>query len=106
MSDLGVTKGELRIDGDKLRAAARLQGMSLTALAEAMGMHYNSVLRIVTTGSTSLSTLEQLCNVLNCSPLDLLVWDGYPNPKSDALASLFFRLGYLRMPDGEAVQHK
>lgn len=80
-------KGEIRIDGDKLKAAARLQGMTLTTLAGAMGMHYNGVLRIVTTGSTNLGTLGALCNVLNCSPLDLLVWDGYPTPKSDAPAN-------------------
>ena len=103
MSEVEFAKGEIRIDGDKLKAVARLQGMTLGTLTEAMGMHYNGVLRIVSTGSTNLGTLEQLCNVLNCSPLDLLVWDGSPNPKSDALASLLYRLGCLRAPDGEIV---
>ncbi len=103
MSEVEFAKGEIRIDGDKLKAAARLQGMTLGTLAEAMGMHYNGVLRIVSTGSTNLGTLEQLCNVLNCNPLDLLIWDGYPNPKSDALASLLYHLGYLRVPNGEVA---
>ena len=103
MSEVEFAKGEIRIDGDKLKAAARLQGMTLGTLAEAMGMHYNGVLRIVSTGSTNLGTLEQLCNVLNCNPLDLLIWDGYPNPKSDALASLLDHLGYLRVPNGESA---
>ncbi len=85
--------GELSIDGDKLKAAARLQGMTLGTLAEAMGMHYNGILRIATTGRTNLGTLEQLCNVLNCSPLDLLIWDGYPRPKLVAPADLLSRVG-------------
>lgn len=94
MSDLPErANGELRIDGDKLKAAARLQGMTLATLAEAMGMHYNGVLRIVSTGSTNLGTLEQLCNVLNCSPLDLLIWEGYPHPKLDAPADLLSLVG-------------
>lgn len=88
-------RGEIRIDGDKLKLAAKRQNMTLRTLAEAMGMHYNGVLRIVSTGSTNLGTLEELCNVLNCNPLDLLVWEGYPkvDPNSGALADLFSRLG-------------
>lgn len=93
MNDYTQANGELSIDGDKLKAAARLQGMTLSALAEAMGMHYNGILRIATTGRTNLGTLEQLCNVLNCSPLDLLIWDGYPAPKLVAPADLLSRVG-------------
>ena len=93
MTDTESDKGELRIDGDKLKAAAGLKAMTLKALSEALGMHYNSVLRIVNEGTTSLSTLELLCNVLDCSPLDLLVWEGFPPPKSDALASLLSQYG-------------
>lgn len=80
------SRGEIRIDGDKLRLVAKRQGMTLNVLAEAMGMHYNGVLRIATTGSTNLGTLEELCNVLQCNPLDLLVWDNFPeyDPNSDA----------------------
>ena len=93
MTDTESGKGLLRIDGDKLKAAAALKTMSLRTLSEAMGMHYNSVLRIANEGTTSLSTLEQLCNVLDCSPLDLLVWEGFPRPKLDALASLLSQFG-------------
>lgn len=93
MSD--VTKGELRIDGDKLRVIAKREGMTLTTLAGAMGMHYNSMLRIAKEGTTSLNTLEELCNVLNCNPLDLLVWDHFApiDPNSAALAAVLSRLG-------------
>lgn len=88
-------KGELRIDGDKLRVIAKRQGMTLTTLAGAMGMHYNSILRIVNEGTTSLSTLEELCNVLSCNPLDLLVWDHFApiDPNSAALVAVLSRLG-------------
>lgn len=79
-------RGEIRIDGDKLKLVAKRQGMTLNVLAEAMGMHYNGVLRIVNTGSTNLGTFETMCNVLNCNPLVLLVWDNFPeyDPNSDA----------------------
>lgn len=89
------TQGEIWIDGDKLKLVARKRGMTLTTLAEAMGMHYNGILRIVSTGSTNLGTVKELCNVLNCNPLDILVWDGFPkvDPNSGALAALLSRLG-------------
>lgn len=88
-------KGELRIDGDKLKAIAKRQGLNLTTLAAAMGMHYNSILRIASEGTTSLNTLEELCNVLACNPLDLLVWDHFApiDPNSAALAAVLSRLG-------------
>lgn len=85
--------GWLKVDGDKLKVAARLQGMTLTTLAEAMGMHYNGILRIAQTGTTNLRTVEELCNVLKCSPLDLLIFEGYPPPKLAALVSLFSQWG-------------
>ena len=86
-------RGEIRIDGDKLKLVVKRQGMTLNVLAEAMGMHYNGVLRIVNTGSTNLGTFETMCNVLNCNPLDLLVWDGFPDydPNSDAPADPSYR---------------
>lgn len=93
MTDTASGKGILRIDGDKLKAAATLKAMSLKTLSEAMGMHYNSVLRIANEGTTSLSTLEQLCNVLECSPLDLLVWEGFSRPKLAALVNLLSQYG-------------
>lgn len=88
-------KGEIRIDGDKFKAIAKRQGMTLQMVSDAMGMHYNSILRIVKEESTSLNTLEELCNVLSCNPLDLLVWDNFApvDPNSDALATVLSRAG-------------
>lgn len=71
-------RGEIRIDADKLRNVVRMRGMTLGTVADALGMHYNSILRITHTGGTSFGTFEGLCNVLHCNPLDLLVWDGFP----------------------------
>lgn len=88
-------RGALWIDGDKLKSMAKKRGMALSVLADAMEMHYNGILRIISTGSTNLGTLERLCNVLDCNPLDLLVWDNFPkpDPNSDALAALLSQLG-------------
>ena len=104
VNDTTPAKGEIRIDGDKLKLVAKREGMTLGVLADAMGMHYNGIGRIVATGVTTLKTLEQLCNVLNCNPLDLIVWDGFAplDPKLDALAGLYSRLGIPRL-GGEVV---
>jgi len=75
-----MNDGNIRVDGSRLEAVMRARGLTLGALAEKMDMHYNGVLRIKTTGSTNLGTLEKLCNVLVCHPFDLLVAEGYPVP--------------------------
>jgi DNA-binding Xre family transcriptional regulator len=93
----GQSKGELRIDGDKLKAIIKRQGMTTHLVAGAMGMHTNGILRIIRTGSTSLSTLEMLCEVLNCNPMDLLVWNqehfSPVDPNLVALDTLLSRIG-------------
>lgn len=71
----------IRVDGEKVRSIAKDRGTNLKAIAVVMGMHYNSVYRIVNTGVTTLPTLAALCEALNCNPLDILVWDNdYPPP--------------------------
>ena len=82
------TTGELRIDGKRLELILLKRDMSLKQVAEKMGMHYNSVLRMKTEGSTNLRTLQQLCNALECHPFDLLVAEGYPQPFYPAPVSL------------------
>jgi DNA-binding Xre family transcriptional regulator len=91
------SKGELGIDGDKLKAIIKRQGMTTHDVAGAMGMHANGILRIIRTGSTSLSTLQQLCEVLDCNPMDLLVWNeehfSPVDPNLVALDALLSRIG-------------
>lgn len=54
--------------------------LSISSLAARMSMHYNGVLRIKRTQSTSIDGLEKLCNALECHPFDLIVAEGYPEP--------------------------
>lgn len=82
-----MTDGIVRIDADRLEIIMRRRDMTLGSLAGKMDMHYNGVLRIKTTGSTNLGTLEKLCNVLDCHPFDLLIAEGYPEPFCLAPAS-------------------
>jgi DNA-binding Xre family transcriptional regulator len=83
----GVVKQEVRVDADRLDAMLKRRGMSLRALAQTMGMHYNSLLRIKAEGGTNLGTVSEMCTVLQCHPFDLLVAEGYPEPFSHAPAS-------------------
>ena len=83
-----MSNGNVRVDAERLAAMLRRRNMTLGALAEKMEMHYNGILRIKTTGSTNLGTLEKMCNVLECHPFDLLVAEGYPEPFCLAPASL------------------
>jgi DNA-binding Xre family transcriptional regulator len=83
-----MNHGAVRVDANRLEAVLRLRKMSMNGLAEKLGMHPNSILRIKTTGGTNLGTLSELCNALECHPFDLLVAQGYPEPFYRAPASL------------------
>ncbi len=71
---------KIRVDRRRLEAVMALRGMNGTELSEAMGMHYNTVLRIKTVETTSFDGLETLCGALRCHPFDLIVAEGYPEP--------------------------
>ncbi len=71
---------DIRIDRDRLDALMKLRGFTNETLAEAMGKHYNSVLRLRQEQSTTLSNLEKLCRTLQCHPFDLIVAEGFPEP--------------------------
>ena len=45
-----------------------------------LGKHYNSIIRLKQEQSTTLPTLELLCEKLNCHPFDLIVAEGFPEP--------------------------
>lgn len=81
-------EAKLRIDGKRLDVILLKRDMSLKQVAEKLDMHYNSVLRMKTEGTTNLGTLERLCAVLECHPFDLLVAEGYPQPFYPAPLSL------------------
>lgn len=52
-------------------------GMSRYELAKRIGVTYPTIDNIYKGTSTSikLEILENICNVLNCTPNDILVWD-------------------------------
>jgi DNA-binding Xre family transcriptional regulator len=72
--------GDVRVDGSRLDATLKRRNMTLKALADKLGMHYNSILSIKRTGATNLGTLTKICDALECHPFDLLIAEGYPEP--------------------------
>lgn len=79
---------DVRIDRDRLDILMKMRGFTNETLAEAMGKHYNSIIRLRQEQSTTLANLDKLCQVLRCHPFDLLVAEGYPKPFLAAQASL------------------
>lgn len=77
-----MTTGVVRVDANRLEAMLRERGITQVALAEQLGLHQNTIVKIKKTGSTNLGTLESICNALHCHPFDLLVAEGYPEPFS------------------------
>lgn len=74
------TRKSFRVDRVRLEEVMRLRGFTIATLAHKMGMHYNSVLRIKQTESTSMDSVEKLCLALDCHPFDLVVAEGFPKP--------------------------
>jgi DNA-binding Xre family transcriptional regulator len=80
-------KDAVRVDGKRLELVLERRGMTLKTLANKLDMHYNSLLNIKRTGSTTTATITRICDVLSCHPFDILVAEGYPEPFSLAPAS-------------------
>ncbi len=78
---------DVRVDRVRLEKMMESRGFTNTTLAEALGKHYNSVLRLKEAQSLPFSELTNLCVVLNCHPFDLIVAEGFPEPFSLAPAS-------------------
>ena len=78
----------LRIDRQRLETMMAMRGYTNDTLANAVGRHYNSIVRLKQEQSTTLSNLESLCETLRCHPFDLLVAEGFPEPFLAAPASL------------------
>ena len=73
-------KDRLRVDRQHVEAVMALRGFTNETLAAALGKHYNSIIRLKQEQSTTLPTLELLCEKLNCHPFDLIVAEGFPEP--------------------------
>lgn len=83
-----MENGTVRVDGRRFDVLLLKKGMTIKEVAERMDVHYNTVLRIKTGGTTNMGTLQALCNALECHPFDLLVAEGYPPPFYPAPVSL------------------
>lgn len=85
--EINEGKASLRVDRVRLEEVMRVRGFTVASLAQKMGMHYNGVLRIKQTQSTSMDGVEKLCVALDCHPFDLIVAEGFPKPFYHAQAS-------------------
>ena len=70
----------LRVDRQRLEAMMALRGFTNETLADAVGRHCSSIVRLKYYQSTTLSHVETLCETLHCHPFDLLVAEGFPDP--------------------------
>ena len=70
----------LRVDRQRLEAMMALRGFTNETLADAVGRHCSSIVRLKYFQSTTLSHVETLCETLHCHPFDLLVAEGFPEP--------------------------
>lgn len=71
---------KLRVDRHRLQAMMAIRGFTNETLADAIGRHYNSILRLKQEQSTTFNHLESLCETLHCHPFDLIVAEGFPDP--------------------------
>lgn len=78
---------EIRLDRNRLDQMMALRELDKKQLADAVGVHEQTIYKIRREQSTSLGTLERLCDALECHPFDLIVAEGYPPPFSVAQAS-------------------
>lgn len=78
---------DIRVDRTRLEQVMAAKGFTNSTLAEALGKHYNSILRLKQEQSLPFNELKKLCTVLGCHPFDLIVAEGFPEPFSLAPAS-------------------
>ena len=57
-------------------------------LAEKAGIHYNTVTKVLNGAKFDSETANKLALALNCSPIDLMTAEGFPDPNSATLAVL------------------
>lgn len=77
----------LRLDRQRLEALMEMRGVSGASLARSIGVGAGTIQKIKSREATTLGRIAQLSRVLNCSPFDLLVAEGFPEPFSGAPAS-------------------
>jgi len=86
-TEAAESQTSFRVDRVRLEEVMRVRGLTITTLAAKLGMHYNGVLRIKQTQSTSMDGVKALALALDCHPFDLVVAEGFPKPFYLAQAS-------------------
>lgn len=79
----------MRVSGQRLDIAMAVAGVkSDEELAKRAGIDKRTLWNARNLGVISFKVLNQIAEVLNCNPIDLLVTPGFPDPKWDTLAAL------------------
>lgn len=80
----------VKIDKAKVEQLMRERGFSsFTQLAAAAGLHHNTMYNVLDNPKFESVTLAKLATALECSPVDLMTWNGFaPEPFSPAPVSL------------------
>ena len=64
----------------------RAQIKSYRKLAQAAGIHENTIFNVLRGAAFDSNTAKRLALVLHCNPIDLMTAEGFPDPNSVALA--------------------
>lgn len=59
---------------------------TINYLSKKTGRPWSTIKRVKDEQTTTLKTIGEIANALGCHPVDLISANGYPDPKSDALA--------------------
>ncbi len=80
---------KVRLDAQRLDIAMASEGISSDiALAKKASITGRTIRNIRHTGRCTFEVWERIATAVNWNPIDLIVVDGYPDPKSVALANL------------------
>lgn len=79
----------IRLDAKRLRVAMSAAGINTDReLAERSEVDERTIRNAKKLGSCSFEVWNKLAAAIGCSPIDLLVTPGYPDPNWEALAAL------------------
>lgn len=80
---------KVKLDANRLGIAMAASGnLTDVALAEKAGITGRTLRNIRGSGNCSFAVWNAIADAVNWNPIDLIVTEGYPPPKSEALVSL------------------
>ena len=84
-----VINKDVRIDNKRLDVAMAAAGVKTDkALDSLSGVDERTIRNVRRNGKASFEVWNKLATALDCNPIDLLVTEGYPDPKWAALVAL------------------